>query len=131
MMSIEDNSAREFQKLAQAIIDKLCEENSIPKIPVVYSDTLPQITAAAMFNPSEYKIEITKQTNGHALVHEFVHYILELLTQQDSLNENFTERASLYYEYEMRDKKRKVDTAMKEKFDMLDKQQEQLMKQYE
>jgi len=129
MMSIEDNSAREFEKLAQEIIDKLCEENSIPKIPVEYNDTLPQITAVAMFIPSEYKIEITKLTNGHGLVHEFVHYILELLTQQDSLNENFTERASLYYEYEMRDKKRKVDTAMKEKFDRLDKQQEQLMKQ--
>ncbi|GEM_PF-4495790 len=128
-MSIEDNSAREFEKLAQEIIDKLCEENSIPKIPVEYNDTLPQITAVAMFIPSEYKIEITKLTNGHGLVHEFVHYILELLTQQDSLNENFTERASLYYEYEMRDKKRKVDTAMKEKFDRLDKQQEQLMKQ--
>lgn len=128
-MSIEDNSAREFEKLAQEIIDKLCEENSIPKIPVEYSDTLPQITAEAMFIPSKYKIEITKLTNGHGLVHEFVHYILELLTQQDSLNENFTERASLYYEYEMRNKVRKVDTAMKEKLDRLDKQQEQLMKQ--
>jgi len=125
---LEDLSVFEFQGLAQEIIDKLCEENDVPKIPVIFKDTLPEITAAAVFSPKKYHIEICKLTSGHALVHEFCHYVLELITVADNLNENFTERASNYYEWEMRDKERKVDTEMKGKLEDFDKRQGALVK---
>ncbi len=99
--ALEDITWLTFQKAAQEIIDKLCEKNKVPKIPVEFIDELENVRAAAEFAPLEWKIYITKDTFSHALVHEFIHYLLEICSVSTKLDEALTERASQYYEWQM------------------------------
>ena len=99
--ALEDITWLTYQKAAQDIIDKLCEKNKVPKIPVEFTDELETVRAAAEFAPLEWKIYITKDTYPHALVHEFIHYLLEICSTSTRLDEALTERASMYYEWQM------------------------------
>jgi len=99
--ALEDITWLTFQKAAQDIINKLCEKNKVPKIPVEFIDELENVRAAAEFAPLEWKIYITKDTFSHALIHEFIHYLLEICSTSSKLDEALTERASMYYEWQM------------------------------
>lgn len=122
MSALEDNKTKLFQKAAQQIIADLCEANNVPTIPVIYTKQIGLLIASAAFYPKLWEIHITSNTDAHALVHEFTHYIVELCSIADTLNENLTERAALYYEWEMKFDKKTKNEKMKKMLDNFDSQ---------
>ena len=114
---LPDKREQEFLQEAQKIINRLCDANDVPKIPVKFTRKAELLTAAAVFYPKLWEIHITTNTDAHALVHEFTHYLVELVSISDRLNENLTERASSYYEWEMTESKKWSDPEIKKQLD--------------
>ena len=92
-MMIEDNRKKESVELAQKIINILCEENKLPKIPVIFTETFYNKFGGAFFDSDKYRIEITYETPYDAIIHEFIHYEIQLLSEMNILEENLVKRA--------------------------------------
>jgi len=101
-MMLEDNSLRELQKLSQNIVDELAKANKVPTIPVKFVDRIDGLdNLGGIFRRDEYTIEITKNVDALAIVHEFTHYLLKLLDESNDIEEHITQWTVVGYQTEL------------------------------
>jgi len=70
----------------QTLVDKLCEEHNIPRIPVeIYKDLGGN---QGLFLPDQYKIQLLPGTTKRVVFHEFTHYMARLISVVPELEES-------------------------------------------
>lgn len=100
---------QEFTKLAQKIVNELCDSNNVPRITVEFKDKMPVSSAGSFFQFAGYKILINFITTAPMIIHEFNHYVIHLFSIMDELEENTVERATEGYMKELRSEKSRIE----------------------
>lgn len=124
-----DSTEKEFAEKAQEIINILCEDDEIPKIPVKFKKRVGS-AFGAVFRPREYEIWITKHADADTLVHEFHHYVIHLFGSIAELDEEMVMRATRGYLQELIETKHNVPSleefnTISLEFEKLDKMQQE------
>jgi len=76
-----------YKTKQQRIVDYLCAQHFIPTIPVVIVDDTELGGMWAYFDADNYRITISKHVSLPSLLHEWIHYAIELLRNAENLEE--------------------------------------------
>jgi len=94
------DTEKQFLENAQKILNILCDEDDVPRIPVKLKKRVGS-AYGAIFMGKEYEIWITRLANSETLVHEYIHYVARLFSIISPLEEEFVIRATRGYYAEL------------------------------
>jgi hypothetical protein len=87
-------SVKKYLQEIQMMADQMCIYLKIPSIKIEYQNNILTKDVLAYYEPNMFKIFVSDKVNSAIISHELNHYVLDLISKSNDLEESLIESAT-------------------------------------